>query len=538
MFIGIGGRAMKRSFPTVKDLFCGCGGSSLGASKASKDLKVVVALNHWRQAIETHSTNFPDTLHECTDISACDPRRYPSTDILLASPECTNHSLAKGTKKIKETLDLFDKGILDPAAERSRATMWDVPRFAEYHNYNNIIVENVVDARRWILFPAWLHAMHSLGYKHKCVYRNSMHNHPTPQSRDRMYVVFWKNGNKAPDLEFRPKAYCHCCTKDVESVQTWKRHNVKSGKYKQQYIYSCPHCAKQVEPYYYAAFNAIDWSKRGQRIGDRKKPLAKSTVERIMYGLEKYTNNPLLIASGYIQGVKYRVRKVEDVLFTQTGDLRQSLMIPPQIITTRYSSGIDCRVRDVGQVLPTQPGDQTHSLLVPPYIIPISQTHSGDNRAYSATEPLRTQTTRQDMMLVNPGFMIKNYGGGLDPKYASVQMDETLGTITTADHHGLLTTEAWNSFISYQYSEKQASHVSDPIGSVTTNNKNMLINAAPKIEDCYYRMLNSSEIGKAMAFDDDYVVLGNEKERVKQYGNAVTPPTMEDLVKRCLETYN
>ena len=196
---------MKNSYLTVTDQFCGAGGSSQGARELSRSmgggLEVKLALNHWKLAIETHNTNFPDTLHDCTDISACDPRRYPKTNILITSPECTNHSLAKG-KKRKQREDLFTS--LDPEEERSRATMWDVPRFAEYHDYELIIVENVVDARYWVMWDAWLKAMHLLGYAHECVYFNSMHAHPTPQSRDRMYIIFWKKGNKAPDLALRP----------------------------------------------------------------------------------------------------------------------------------------------------------------------------------------------------------------------------------------------------------------------------------------------------------------------------------------------
>src|SRR5690349_6194706 len=144
--------ARKKSYITVTDQFCGAGGSSQGA-KAILDKvggEIKLALNHWKLAIETHNTNFPDTMHDCTDISACDPRRYPSTDILITSPECTNHSLAKGQKIAKKQMDLFNSGKIDASAERSRATMWDVCRFADYHNYNAIIVENVVDARKWV----------------------------------------------------------------------------------------------------------------------------------------------------------------------------------------------------------------------------------------------------------------------------------------------------------------------------------------------------------------------------------------------------
>jgi DNA (cytosine-5)-methyltransferase 1 len=89
---------------------------------------------------------------------------------------------------------MFGKLDVDPGDERSRATMWDVCRFAEAHHYKIIIVENVVEARHWAPFPAWLHAMDLLGYSHQLVYLNSMFAHPTPQSRDRMYIVFWKKG--------------------------------------------------------------------------------------------------------------------------------------------------------------------------------------------------------------------------------------------------------------------------------------------------------------------------------------------------------
>lgn len=134
----------KSSAITVTDQFCGAGGSSEGVkrfaqrSKLRNGLHVRMALNHWKLAIETHNTNHPDTDHDCTDISACDPRRYPSTNILITSPECTNHSLAKGQRrKHLQQGDIFRDGTIDPAADRSRATMWDVPRFAEYQSLRN-----------------------------------------------------------------------------------------------------------------------------------------------------------------------------------------------------------------------------------------------------------------------------------------------------------------------------------------------------------------------------------------------------------------
>src|SRR3569833_252203 len=134
---------MKNSYITVTDQFCGAGGSSQGVRNYARTvgggIEVKLAMNHWKLAVETHATNFPEADHDCADISASDPRRYNSTDILITSPECTNHSVSNGKKKPKKQLNMFDKAFPDEAADRSRATMWDVVRFAEYHKYNIII---------------------------------------------------------------------------------------------------------------------------------------------------------------------------------------------------------------------------------------------------------------------------------------------------------------------------------------------------------------------------------------------------------------
>lgn len=79
------------------DLFCGAGGSAIGLHNAG--FKVKIAANHWKMAVDTHADNFPDTEHDLADISQVDPRRYPSTQLLWCSPECTNHSIAKGVSK-------------------------------------------------------------------------------------------------------------------------------------------------------------------------------------------------------------------------------------------------------------------------------------------------------------------------------------------------------------------------------------------------------------------------------------------------------
>lgn len=312
----------KKSYITFTDGFCGCGGSSLAVKKLSErtggGLHVKYGLNHWALAIETHNTNFPDTEHDCADISSTNPRRYNSTDFCLMSPECTKQGDAIGIKKPTRQTNIFDERLPDAAHEKSRATMWDVPRFAEVHQYNYIIVENVWQARKWIQFDNWLRTMHTLGYQHKIVYFNSMFAYPTPQSRDRMYVHFWKKNNKAPDLNFYPKAFCIKCDKDVLSVQSWKQTSSKAGIYgdRGQYQYCCPNCTAVIKPYYSPALNAIDFTDLGTKIGEKKRPLAKNSLKRIIHGWGKFGRLPLYIQAEHSRNMQ-NINSFDSVFPTQ-----------------------------------------------------------------------------------------------------------------------------------------------------------------------------------------------------------------------------
>jgi DNA (cytosine-5)-methyltransferase 1 len=519
-----------------------------------------MALNHWELAIQTHNTNHPETDHDCTDISACDPRRYPSTDILITSPECTNHSLAKGQKAVKAQLDMWASGKVDAAAERSRATMWDVPRFAEYHSYRIIIVENVVDARRWVMWDAWLHAMLCLGYDHRCVYLNSMHAHPTPQSRDRMYVVFWKKGQPAPDLDLRPRAHCQACAKDVDAVQVFKDYRKPWGKYRQQYLYRCPTCSVVVEPYYYAAFNAIDWSDLGTRIADRKIPLAPKTLARIQFGIDRYYDAPMIVTGRYTSGVECRVKEAaSEPLPTQPGDASHALLVAnyspgytrpvdgvAPTVRTKDSTGLltapvvvtqrgKSMAHGAREPLTTVTGHTTnHYLATPPFIINQSHTHavaSGKVKSVEASMP--TQTTVRNMGVLTPPLIVPANTNG-----RPLPVDGAINTVTAGGRKtALLTTEACNAFIASYYNTHNTRHISDPAGTVTTKDRHSLITyTKPRIEDCFYRMLKVQEIQRAMAFGDDYIILGTGEQKIKQLGNAVTPPAMQWLVERCVKS--
>ena len=494
---------------TLTDLFCGAGGSSTGAVEIP-GVEVRMASNHWDLAVETHNKNHPDADHLCADLSQIDPRYFPRTDILWASPECTNHSVAKGKKRAGAQPDLFGEILPDAASERSRATMWDVPRFAEVHRYEAVIVENVVDAWHWEPFRAWLMAMDCLGYDHQPVFLNSMHAQTfgagAPQSRDRMYVVFWRKGNKAPDLDVvtRPDAVCPECG-PVKAIQWWKRQPAW-GRYRAQYLYRCPNikCRHSVvEPLFRPAAEIIDWGLLGQRIGDRTKPLAPKTIARIQAGIDKYWG-PFITEHRH----EYRTRDIAKPMQTvaasgnhfglavpvegRDGKQAQPLSVPTRTMTTRNETGLAF----------------------------IAELRGGGSKHRAVTDPLATVTASGN----HHGLVTTYYGNG-----NTVSADEALSTVTTVERHALLMRN--NS--SKGSGGEMSTPVTEPIRTVTTAGHQSLIDApdsAVDINDVLFRMLEPSEIKRAMDFPADYMILGNRREQVRMSGNAVTPPAARDLV--------
>lgn len=378
---------------TVTDLFCGAGGSSLGAEAAG--LQLVMAANHWQTAIDVHQAHFPDAGHDCADVSEVDPRRYPVTDVLLASPECTNHSQARGVSRRRQDPTLWDAP--DPGAERSRATMWTPPHFAEQNRYAAIVVENVVEATKWVGWPAWLQYWADLGYEHRVLSHNSMH-HGVPQSRDRMYVVLWRKGLR-PDLEMELQAWCPRCDGDRTVRQSWKNGRTV-GRYRQQWVWSCTICGSTCEPGTRPAAEIIDWALPCPRIGDRARPLADATRRRILAGLQRYGWVPVITAgAGHVYETTpgNRARPLTEPLPVQGTTAHHGLLMRNN--TARGDQGQ--MVTPTGEPARTMTTKGHQSLLVPYY---------GNGQAQPVDRPLPTVRTRDAAALVDVEAVVDDCG--------------------------------------------------------------------------------------------------------------------------------
>jgi DNA (cytosine-5)-methyltransferase 1 len=159
----------------VLDMFCGAGGSSAGAELAGAT--VVRGIDSWKLAIRTFKDNFHSAQVETRELR---PSSGPAAnmgrgdiDLLMASPECTNHSPAKGAR---------------PRSEESRQTSLYVTNFARKLRPRWIVLENVLQLRRWNGYAVLMDDLRNLGYRIETQVLNAA-DFGVPQTRRRLFVM-------------------------------------------------------------------------------------------------------------------------------------------------------------------------------------------------------------------------------------------------------------------------------------------------------------------------------------------------------------
>jgi len=164
----------RRSLRAI-DLFAGVGGSSCGARAAG--VKIAAAVDCWPLARDTYKSNFPrvEFLNsKCERIELRQlKKKIGSADLIIASPECTSHTCAKGNA---------------PRSEISRRTAFQVIRFAKIFKPRWLVIENVVHMRSWKSYENWLKKIRMLGYKVREQVINAA-DHGVPQARRRLFVL-------------------------------------------------------------------------------------------------------------------------------------------------------------------------------------------------------------------------------------------------------------------------------------------------------------------------------------------------------------
>lgn len=200
------------------DLFAGAGGFTEAATAAG--LRVAWAADHDPRAVAAHEANHPEVEHACQDLRQADFSALPRYDVLLASPACQGHSSAGRAARKRG-------GRAAAKHDADRSTAWAVVDCAEATSPRAIIVENVVDLRRWPLFPVWRTALETLGY-HVTEHILDAAHFGVPQNRTRLFVTATKR-RRSVAMNPRPLAMVPSSTVLDERTEGWAPVTTKSG---------------------------------------------------------------------------------------------------------------------------------------------------------------------------------------------------------------------------------------------------------------------------------------------------------------------
>ena len=157
------------------DIFCGAGGSSAGARSAGSE--IVAGIDCCPIATGTYAANFPDARVVTSRLEDVDLGAFEGAigqvDLLLASPECRNHTCARGAA---------------PRDEASRATALMTVDYARAFRPRWLVLENVIHMRPWSRYGELKNSLRDLGYHLEEHVLNASH-FGVPQARRRLFLV-------------------------------------------------------------------------------------------------------------------------------------------------------------------------------------------------------------------------------------------------------------------------------------------------------------------------------------------------------------
>lgn len=139
---------LKSSFSFV-DLFCGGGFGARGAVNAGGN--PLAAVDLWPIATATYKKNFPEAAVYTARVEELRPKIAVKgrVDLLMTSPECTNHTHARGAR---------------PRNEESRNSALSSLEWIDELKPRWIVMENVTNMRGWARYKELKSELEGLGY--------------------------------------------------------------------------------------------------------------------------------------------------------------------------------------------------------------------------------------------------------------------------------------------------------------------------------------------------------------------------------------
>jgi DNA (cytosine-5)-methyltransferase 1 len=164
------------------DLFCGGGFGARGAVSAGG--QPLFAVDLWDVATTTYKKNFPKAQVITAKVEEVNPASVKArVDLLLTSPECTNHTHARGAR---------------PKNEESRDTAMSSLDWIDALKPRWIVMENVPNMKAWPRYQELKGELRGLGYDaHETVLCASQFG--VPQRRRRLFITAVRGG-EAPKI--------------------------------------------------------------------------------------------------------------------------------------------------------------------------------------------------------------------------------------------------------------------------------------------------------------------------------------------------
>jgi DNA (cytosine-5)-methyltransferase 1 len=398
----------------IVDNFAGGGGASTGLERAF-GRPVDIAINHDPEAIAMHEANHPHTKHYCESVFDVDPVAITGNQpvgLVWLSPDCKHFSKAKGGK---------------PVSKKIRGLAWIALRWASTVKPRVIMLENVEEFQTWGPLGA--------------------DGRPCPKRRGRTFRSF-VNALRAQGyaVEWRELRAC-----DFGAPTIRKRLFLVARRDHLPIVWPTPthgdpkgNAVKRGEllPWRTAA-DCIDWSLPCPSIFERAKPLKDATLRRIAKGIMKFvvdSADPFIVSVAHstTTGRGPNVWSVDEPIRTVTSSNDKYLVAPTLMHVTHHGT------------------DRTAPLDAP--IATVTGAHRGEQALVSATliqtgygerdgqeprvpgldKPLGTAVAGGVKHAVVSAFLAKHYGGHESP---GAPLGGPTGTITTQDHHHLVTAQ-------------------------------------------------------------------------------------------------
>lgn len=600
----------------IVDNFAGGGGASTGIEMAT-GRSVDIAINHDVNAVAMHTTNHPETLHYCESVFDVNPVVATAgrpVGLAWFSPDCRHFSKAKGSKPVEKEI---------------RGLAWIVIRWALAVRPRVMMLENVEEFKTWgPLLAAEMRpdpARAGETFEAFC----GMLSGGIPAGHPALaecceFLGIAVDGEQAQQLvdglgyavDHRELRACDYGAPTIRKrffmvmrcdgvPVSWPEQTHGDPK-------SAAVQAGSLAPWRTAA-ECIDWSIPAPSIFDRKKPLAENTLKRVARGIQRFVIDnptpfivkcnhtstrtsydcfrgqalaeplqtitkthgyaiavpkvtPFLAGSG---GSEYQAkpRPLDKPMHTILKESRACVVAP--VIARQFGASIGHRADEPSATITAGGGGK--SQLITPTLIQMGygERPGQEPRVPGLHKPLGTVVAGGGKFGLVAANLVKHFGGNYQG--AGVALDEPAHTVTTTDHHGLVTSHlvmlrgtcrdgrvvdapapgltagglhvgnVETIMATEGYDEQRAAQVLSFLREHCGAGSDGLVTVEGvvyRIVDIGMRMLQPAELYRAQGFPEWYIIDRDYRgvkyakdKQVARCGNAVPPPFAEALVR-------